>query len=178
MLVAFATTAGCGGENPRVPSKDVPARSLPTTIGPPPEQKVARVGSGPVPLAGQKTAPPFLLPPGFALSTLSGVYTATEAREGRDMYLGLCASCHTAMSHTGPPFRQKWAGRPLAELFTYMRTMMPKNDPASLDDYSYGVLLAYMLQLNGMPPGKAPLSTDSTTLAKIVIDTVRTVRGK
>ena len=94
------------------------------------------------------------------------------------MYAGLCASCHTAASHTGPPFRRKWAGRPLAELFTYMRTMMPKNDPASLADEDYAVLLAYMLQMNRMPAGKATLSTDSTELAKIRIDTAKAVRKK
>ena len=94
------------------------------------------------------------------------------------MYAGLCASCHTAASHTGPPFRRKWAGRPLAELFTYMRTMMPKNDPASLADEDYAVLLAYMLQMNRMPAGKATLSTDSTELAKIRIDTAKVVRKK
>lgn len=114
----------------------------------------------------------------FARSTLSGVYTTDEARAGRDMYLGLCASCHTAASHTGPEFRRRWAGRPLADLFTFMRTMMPKNDPASLADEDYEVLLAYILQLNRMPAGKVPLSTDSLVLAKIRIDTASTARPK
>jgi mono/diheme cytochrome c family protein len=109
----------------------------------------------------------------FMRSTLSGVYTSAEAREGRDLYLGFCASCHAAVSHTGPAFRQKWAGRPLSDLFMFMRTNMPKNDPASLDDQQYGVLLAYMLQMNKMPAGKTPLSPDSADLAKIRIDTVR-----
>lgn len=111
-------------------------------------------------------------------TTLSGVYTLVEAKAGRDMYAGFCASCHTAASHTGPMFRTKWAGRPLAELFSYMRTMMPKNDPASLADEDYGVLLSYMLQMNQMPAGKSPLSTDSTELAKIRIDTARTIKKK
>jgi mono/diheme cytochrome c family protein len=114
---------------------------------------------------------PPLTPP-FAQSTLSGVYTAAEARDGRDLYLGFCASCHAAVSHTGPAFRLKWAGRPLSELFDFMRTNMPKNDPASLDDQQYGVLLAYMLQMNKMPAGKTPLSPDPADLAKIRIDTI------
>lgn len=111
-------------------------------------------------------------------TTLSGVYTLDEANAGKEMYAGLCASCHTAASHTGPMFRQKWAGRPLSALYMYMRTMMPKNEPASLADEDYAVLLAYMLQMNKMPAGKAYLSTDTLELAKIRIDTAVEVRKK
>ena len=106
------------------------------------------------------------------------MYTAAEAREGRDLYLGFCASCHAAESHTGPAFRHKWASRPLSALFGFMRANMPKNDPASLDDDQYGVLLAYMLQMNKMPAGKTPLSPDSADLAKIRIDTIRTFKRR
>ena len=114
----------------------------------------------------------------FSGSTLSGVYTVAQAKEGRDLYLGFCASCHAAVSHTGPGFRKKWAGRPLSDLFGFMRTAMPKNDPASLDDGQYIVLLAYMLQMNKMPTGPTPLSPDAADLAKIRIDTARTVKRK
>src|SRR5437867_13016755 len=34
-------------------------------------------------------------------STLNGVYTAEQAVRGRDLYAGMCQSCHTAASHTG-----------------------------------------------------------------------------
>jgi S-disulfanyl-L-cysteine oxidoreductase SoxD len=130
--------------------------------------------------ASTKTAPPATAtkaparPPGK--TTLSGIYTLDEARAGKEMYAGLCAGCHTAASHAGPTFKKKWTGRPLSELFTYMRTLMPKNDPGTLADEDYGVLLAYMLQMNQMPAGRAPLSTDTTELAKIRIDTAVVVR--
>lgn len=122
--------------------------------------------------AAAKTAAPSTPRP---ITTLSGIYTLEEARAGKEMYAGLCAGCHTAISHTGPTFRQHWAGRPLSDLFTFMRTMMPKNDPGSLAEEDYGVLLAYMLQLNRMPAGKSYLSTDTAVLAKIRIDTLRAV---
>jgi mono/diheme cytochrome c family protein len=102
-------------------------------------------------------------------TTMSGIYTADEARAGREMYAGLCASCHTAASHTGPTFRKKWSGRPLSEIYTFMRTMMPKNDPGALGDEDYEVLLAYLLQMNKMPAGKTYLSTDTLELRKIRI---------
>ena len=48
-------------------------------------------------------------------------------------------------------------GRTVAELFTYIRTMMPKNDPGSLADEDYAALLAYLLQANQMPAGRSTL---------------------
>jgi mono/diheme cytochrome c family protein len=111
-------------------------------------------------------------------TTLSGVYTREEAVAGKDVYLGLCAGCHQAVTHTGPEFRKKWAGKPLSELYTIMRATMPKNDPASLADEDYAIILAYMLQLNKMPPGKVYLSTDTLELRKIRFDTVRAVAKK
>jgi mono/diheme cytochrome c family protein len=118
--------------------------------------------------------PPVSAP--FEQSTLAGVYTAAEARDGRDLYLGYCVSCHAASTHTGPAFRAKWAGRPLSDLFNYMRTNMPQNNPASLDYSQYGVILAYILQINKNPAGQTPLSPDPDDLAKIRIDTIPTRR--
>ena len=110
-------------------------------------------------------------------STLSGVYTLDEASAGKELYAPLCASCHLTMNiHSAPEFRKKWTGKPLSQLFALMRSTMPKNDPGSLADEDYGVILAYMLQMNKMPPGKAYLSTDTLELRKIKFDTVRSVR--
>ena len=109
-------------------------------------------------------------------TTLSGVYTLEDAAYGKEMYVGLCASCHQAVSHTGPAFRKKWTGRPLSELYNFMRTQMPKNDPVTLADEDYAALLSYMLQMNQMPAGRTSLSTDTLELAKIRIDTARAVR--
>jgi hypothetical protein len=53
---------------------------------------------------------------------------------------------------------------------------MPKNDPGSLADEDYAIILAYMLQMNRMPPGKTYLSTDTLELRKIRFDTVRAAR--
>src|SRR5687768_10581151 len=98
-------------------------------------------------VAKAKTAPPKPAARPQGKTTLDGVYTLEEANAGKEMYAGLCASCHTAASHTGPMFKTKWAGRPLSDLYTYMRTMMPKNEPGSLADEDYSSLLAYMLQM-------------------------------
>ena len=110
-------------------------------------------------------------------TTLSGVYTIEDAAAGKELYAGLCGSCHnTANQHNAPEFRKKWAGHRLSDLFLLMRTTMPKNDPGSLADEDYGVVLAYILQMNKMPPGKTYLSTDTLELRKIKFDTVRTIK--
>ena len=173
MMSAFfvAATTGCSDKPANVASKEKPPAQAPPSPAVTPVAAAKPDSSKP---AARPSAKRERLKPPFVRTTLSGVYTADEANEGRDLYLGFCASCHAAVSHTGPVFRLKWAGRPLSDLFSYMHANMPKNDPASLDDYQYGVLLAYILEMNKMPAGKTPLSPDSTDLAKIRIDTIRT----
>jgi mono/diheme cytochrome c family protein len=115
-------------------------------------------------LAGQ-TAPPV-----EARSTREGVYTEKQAARGSELYALNCQSCHTAASHAGPGFVAKWHGKPLSELFLYMREEMPKSDPGSLSAPQYTVLLAYLLKMNGMPAGATALPGDTLALAKIRID--------
>lgn len=103
-------------------------------------------------------------------STVDGVYTRAQAQQGADVYAGMCQSCHTAASHTGPPFRNKWVGRPLSELFDFIVDQMPKTEPGSLTMEQYTVVLAYMLRMNGMPAGRAKLSANEALLRSIRIE--------
>ena len=150
------------------PTQSAPPKTAPTKTGtakPTTKTGVTKAATT------KRAAPPRLK------TTLSGVYTLDEASAGKDIYSALCSTCHlTANQHNTADFRKKWSGRPLSELFTYMRTLMPKNDPGSLADEDYGVVLAYMLQMNRMPAGKAYLSTDTLDLRKIRFDTVRSVK--
>lgn len=108
-----------------------------------------------------------------ARSTADGVYTAAQATEGRDLWAASCQSCHGP--HQGPPFKNKWMGRDLAQLFIYTRNEMPKSDPGSLSDEEYAIAIAYLLRVNGMPAGATALPADSAALARIRFDSVRTV---
>ena len=103
-------------------------------------------------------------------STRAGVYTADQAARGSEVYALSCASCHTAATHTGPAFTAKWNGRPLAELFDFIRESMPKNDPGSLSPREYFLAMIYVLQMNGVPPGPDPLPADPAALQRIRID--------
>lgn len=103
-------------------------------------------------------------------STLDGVYTAEQAKRGRDVYFGNCRSCHTAATHTGATFAQAWQGKQLSDLFLYVATKMPKNDPGSLAPEDAADVVAYLLQLNAMPTGKTELPPDPDALAKYRIE--------
>ena len=107
---------------------------------------------------------------GEARTTRSGVYTAAQAERGSDVYAGMCRSCHSAASHTGVTFAKWWKGRTLADLFGYVSERMPKNDPGSLAPEQYADVVAYLLRMNAMPPGRAELAPDSAALAAIRID--------
>ncbi len=105
-------------------------------------------------------------------STADGVYTAAQANQGRELWAASCQSCHGP--HQGAPFKNKWMGRDLAALFTYTQQEMPKSDPGSLADEEIAQAIAFLLRVNGMPAGSAPLPADPAALKRIRFDSVRT----
>lgn len=105
-----------------------------------------------------------------SLTTADGVYTAAQAKSGGDLYVMLCQSCHAAITHTGTPFRAKWVGRTLGDLYTYIREEMPKTEPGSLSEEEYTLVLAYILRMNGMPAGRRSLNPADGSMARIRID--------
>ena len=104
---------------------------------------------------------------GGGRSTNDGVYTREQALRGQDVYAGNCKSCHTPESHTGTVFTAKWNGKPLLELYAYVRDLMPKNDPGTLSPEEYADVLAYMLRMNKLPVGDVDLPADTVALKKI-----------
>ena len=105
----------------------------------------------------------------LAASTLAGVYTEEQAARGKDVYTGTCQSCHTPQSHTGATFAKWWVGKRLSDLYTYVATNMPDNDPGSLAPESAADVVAYLLKLNAMPAGGTELPPDADSLKKIRI---------
>jgi S-disulfanyl-L-cysteine oxidoreductase SoxD len=103
-------------------------------------------------------------------SSQAGVYSAGQAERGKMTYAISCRACHTAASHTGVTFSKWWKGRTLADLYGYMSTQMPKNDPGSLNADQYADVVAYLLKMNAMPAGSAELLPDSAALAQIRIE--------
>jgi mono/diheme cytochrome c family protein len=115
-------------------------------------------------------------PPAGTGTTLAGVYTAVQANRGKNVYAGMCRSCHTPESHTGATFRKWWEKKRLADLFQFIGEKMPKNDPGTLSYEDTADVVAYLLRMNAMPAGKDELPPDSAALAKIRIVTIK--KGK
>jgi mono/diheme cytochrome c family protein len=104
-------------------------------------------------------------------STLSGVFTDEQASRGKDVYAGNCKSCHTPASHTGATFAKWWRGKQLSDLYGYVSTKMPKNDPGSLAPEDAADVVAYLLKMNAMPVGKEELPPDLDSLKQVRIET-------
>ena len=103
-------------------------------------------------------------------TTSDGVYTRDQALRGQDVYAGNCRSCHTPESHAGPLFTNRWNGKPLLELYAYIREQMPKNDPGTLTPEEYVDVMAYLLRMNRVPTGVVELTPDTLALKAIRID--------
>lgn len=109
-------------------------------------------------------------------STADGVYTRRQADAGRDVWAMACQSCHAPTQHAGASFKANWYGRSLGELFIYLRSSMPQNEPGTLSDEEYVTLIAYLMRVNRMPTGPLPLAADSLTLHRIRIDSLPSAR--
>jgi hypothetical protein len=106
-------------------------------------------------------------------STLSGIYTNEQAGRGKDLYAGACKFCHNPSTHTGETFAKWWRGKQLSDLFTYVSTRMPKNNPGSLADEDVADVMAYLLKMNAMPVGQDELPPDVDSLKKFRIELKR-----
>jgi len=102
-------------------------------------------------------------------TTLSGVYTLAQAEKGEDVYYGSCVNCHPKGTYAGASFKTNWGGRPLSDLYDWVKTKMPKSDPGSLTPNQSVQVMAYILQQNKMPAGPTPLPTDRAVLGTIKI---------
>jgi len=77
----------------------------------------------------------------------------------------VCAECHYSSEFRDQKFRFTWGRRTVQELFRDIVRNMPEDDPGSLPDQEYVDIVAYILQLNGFPPGSAELPADEEVLA-------------
>ena len=117
----------------------------------------------------------------LALSTPLGAqsaaavsFTKGQADQGRQVYARACGSCHgqqltdgTAIPVAGAQFREKWSSpaRSLDELFTLIRNTMPSGSAGSLSSDEYLMVMAYLLESNGMAAGERAFTADRAALA-------------
>ena len=125
--------------------------------------------------AGAQQAP--VAPPPASRSARTGVYSAAQAQRGQERYALMCQSCHTPASQASPAFVNAWNGRTLLALFAYIELSMPMSDPGVLTPEECAELVAYLLKLNGFPPGPTDLSTNPDTLRGVRFDVATTPGG-
>jgi mono/diheme cytochrome c family protein len=109
-------------------------------------------------------------------SVWDGVYVPEQATRGKATFETTCAGCHGAdlSGQSGPAlagerFKTKWDFQAVNQLFTEIRTRMPRNNPSTLSDETYLDLVTYILQANAFPSGAEPLRLDATTLGGTVV---------
>src|SRR5580692_7939919 len=110
-------------------------------------------------------------------SSPAAPFTATQAAQGKTVYAQACASCHGrnlsgsefATALNGNSFSQNWGGKPAGGLFTFIRTRMPPAAAGSLTPEVTAQLVAYLMQVNGVPVSETALSQDPTVLASLTI---------
>lgn len=84
------------------------------------------------------------------------VYTSEQASRGKQVYQRVCAECHALDFYRGDVMKA-WDGGSMSDLYDAVSVMMPKSNPGSLKRREYLDILAYILSLNGMPPGEGEL---------------------
>ena len=121
-----------------------------------------------------------------AVPPADALFTSAQAVAGKTAYLRNCANCHGASVDDGnsaPPLRgasflSKYAGKPAADLFTYVSTKMPQGNPGGLDRAEYARILAYVLQQNGYATGWKEFASDAGALASVTIPAPPGGRGR
>jgi mono/diheme cytochrome c family protein len=94
-----------------------------------------------------------------------GVYSAAQAERGKTAYDTSCVRCHgadlagtTAPALKGARFMETWGGENVSRLFEKIRDTMPPLFGTFVSDEAKLEIVAYILQTNAFPSGKADLA--------------------
>ena len=101
---------------------------------------------------------------------MAGIYTATQAQRGQEVFTSVCSECHASEDWTETAFKSRWTGKPVYQLFYQIHNTMPYGAPSSLTRQQYTDIVAYILSLNNLPTGGAELGSDDDSLDAYDID--------
>jgi mono/diheme cytochrome c family protein len=94
-------------------------------------------------------------------------FTAEQATRGQRTFTSICATCHGRNEFTGPIFALTWMEDPVGNLYEFVSTNMPQDQPGVLTPGEYAAVVAYILQLNGRTPGNRELPADAQLLGSM-----------
>lgn len=148
---------------------------------------VARNASRTISTPAQRLVRPASLAAG---GSPDGFYTEEQARRGRALFLGNCARCHTTSRPTeaelktprgvalgqerrlwslvGEGLPQRW-GR-VSTVFLKASKAMPADAPRPLPPQDSADIVAYILQANGVPAGRDPLTPDLGVMRNMTLN--------
>ena len=105
-------------------------------------------------------------------------FTDEQAARGQASYEHSCQVCHGSTLDNGdfggPPlngswFRNHWGNGDVGALFSYVKGVMPPDNPGSLNDTTYADILAFILRGNGYPSGPRELPPESAVLGRMTL---------
>ena len=107
----------------------------------------------------------------------SGVYSDAQAYRGEKVADTTCIGCHgprldggdSGPKLVGETFLANWSSQSVRELFSWLQEAMPAEAPGTLNKDDAAAVIAYILQLNKIPPGKLDLPTEPEALRRITI---------
>jgi mono/diheme cytochrome c family protein len=107
----------------------------------------------------------------------SGVYSEAQAYRGEKVADTTCIGCHgpkldggdSGPKLVGETFLANWSSQSVGELFSWLQEAMPAEAPGTLNKDDAAAVIAYILQLNKIPPGKLDLPTEPEALRRITI---------
>lgn len=113
----------------------------------------------------------------LAAGSAQGCYTEAQARHGSEVFSANCVQCHGAklQGQAGPALAGKsfedsleYSKMSAKQLFSFISSQMPYNDPGSLKKEQYLQVLAFILKKNGYPAGSTPLSESTLGRVKLL----------
>jgi len=127
----------------------------------------------------------FTLHAGQSQTVRQGVYSEAQATRGQAIYKERCASCHgdtlggrMGPALTGDDFVTVWSKEPLSELAGKIRNTMPQTEPGTLTWQQTADVVAYILQSDKFPAGRAELRGDEEALKQITWPASNTTQAK
>ena len=104
-----------------------------------------------------------------ARSVGDGVFTASQAAQGKQLFRQECSFCHQAVNYTGANFAAKWGEGTVGDVYQDMALAMPPANAGGLTPATYASIVAYFLSESGYSSGNADLPSDATQLRDIAI---------
>lgn len=132
-------------------------------------------GSGTVWVFALPAGRPRQLPRPVRLDTATrsirdGIYQASQADQGEQLFEQECSVCHEVENYAGANLIAKWGGGTLGDIYQDISLAMPPSDPGGLTPVSYASILAYFLRESGYPSGRDGLPGNTLALRNLTID--------